>query len=346
MIAIKATHSKMEDLLHPYIDEDHRKNRIQKYCHDQEQITLMDEKLNDFGCKYWITIEREVNSSSSSDIIVSVYVGIIGWECVKTSAISALSSSFGDANVKSMEQLQLSSNHRNIEDGMLTDYNVLVQVGSSQKQRSFESSLQTLYKIRFIILGNRLKEAFRQLQDKSFPQNHDEQETFEIPTQRVDNNSEPIIMYVTMFGCERVTIAIPISFQHETDRALAKVFVQQFQQSQQRSSAKHVPICDFRRPNEPPREILKLLSNKSKVHEGCKKHGDVVGYLSLTFFHRHFNSGKNEDNNEKDYCCEDNVVETILLFYEFLDYHIKCSKSYVHTRLREKKDAMLERLLK
>ena len=354
MLSVNPIHSKLKELLDPYTNDEFRAMKIKERCNNDETI-LMHEHLIDFGCKYHVRIQRDVDSSNCNDIIISIYSSIIGWNDVKFSAIASLKSTFGESIVKELEvQLndEVHSTSKSEEADDIAGYNVVVQVQSKNplgQGSDFTSSIQNLCKIRSIILGGRLKDALHQLQGHS-SSHIQQEETFKIPIQRLDTSSNPIMMYVTTFGQERVTAVIPIIFQDETDRALAKLFSQQFQQAQQKSSAKNVPVCDYRRSTEPPREILSLLSPHKASNSLEHGHGhksttplDLAGFLTFTFFERHMQSNVDAGNTNHNLVA-DGAIEIILNFYEFLDYHIKCSKSYVHKRLREKKDVMLKKI--
>ncbi len=392
MLSINPTHSKIKELLHPYLDEETRMRKVKECCsnldHNNQQSLLMDERLNDFGCKYRITIKTDSQSPSTattattnSDITVSTYVSIIGWDEVKDSAIVALKAIFGEANIKGGVtntfggEIEESSHYEDTSGDnvsmLMGSYNVMIEVRSNKhlldQGHSLASTFESLCQLRFIILGSRLKSAFCQLKQEDHPtsQHHlddpKQEHTFKIPIQRLHRRSStsqellPTMMYVTTVVKERVTIVIPIIFQYETDRALAKLFVQQFRQAQQQSSARNVPVCDFRRPNEPPREIVKFLpsylsSYKESPGTSSSTNSNLAGYLTLTFFNRHFQHNTNNkeqkavksEGSQND--GEGRVVETVLTIYDFLDYHIKCCKSYVHTRLREKKNVMMTRM--
>ena len=59
--------------------------------------------------------------------------------------------------------------------------------------------------------------------------------------------------------------------------------------------------------------------------------GDGVGYITFVLFPRHTNREK-----------RDNTIDLIHLFRNYLHYHIKCSKAYIHTRMRAKTAAFLK----
>ena len=53
--------------------------------------------------------------------------------------------------------------------------------------------------------------------------------------------------------------------------------------------------------------------------------GEGVGYITFVLFPRHTNKN-----------VRDNTIDLIHLFRNYLHYHIKCSKAYIHTRMRAK----------
>ncbi len=61
-----------------------------------------------------------------------------------------------------------------------------------------------------------------------------------------------------------------------------------------------------------------------KDHEDART-GDGVGYITFVLFPRHTNRET-----------RDNTIDLIHLFRNYLHYHIKCSKAYIHSRMRAK----------
>ena len=53
--------------------------------------------------------------------------------------------------------------------------------------------------------------------------------------------------------------------------------------------------------------------------------GENVGYITFVLFPRHTNKQ-----------VRDNTINLIHLFRNYLHYHIKCSKAYIHSRMRAK----------
>ena len=334
MMAINASHPKIKKLLHPYIDDSTRAQYFARCCHEDE-LLLLDERLVDFGSRYHIIVKKvskENNSIGSTDFIVLFHASVIGWDEVKDHAIPALQSIFGVTNVsdpKLEEHQEVVDVATSSEDVL---YDVCIKVISNQipKGQTLASCFDSLYKVRTIILGSRLIEELSTFLKKieSSPNQQVASETYTIPIQRHNKSNQSMV--VTTTRSERVTIVIPVVFENDTERAFAKLFLQQFQQAQRKSSAKNAPICDFRRCNEPPREMASVQGSLNIDID------NLAGYMSFTFL-------ENQFKTEKDHM---KVTENMLMLFDFLDYHIKCSKSYLHTRMRDKKEALLSVLNK
>ncbi|KAI2526904.1 ARPC2 isoform 3, partial [Pan troglodytes] len=59
--------------------------------------------------------------------------------------------------------------------------------------------------------------------------------------------------------------------------------------------------------------------------------GDNIGYITFVLFPRHTNAS-----------ARDNTINLIHTFRDYLHYHIKCSKAYIHTRMRAKTSDFLK----
>jgi len=109
------------------------------------------------------------------------------------------------------------------------------------------------------------------------------------------------------------TVIFSIAFSEDADAVFAKVFLQEFADA--RKSMRGVPSVKFTY-KEAPME----LENYSGL-----KNVDSNGFVSMVLFDQHLNAK--------------NVFKTINLletFRNYLHYHIKCSKAYMHNRMRSK----------
>jgi len=107
------------------------------------------------------------------------------------------------------------------------------------------------------------------------------------------------------------TVIFSIAFLEDADAVFAKVFLQEFADA--RKSMKSVPSVKFTYRQAP----LEL-----EGYPGLRN-VETNGFVSLALFDQHLNAK--------------NVYKTINLletFRDYLHYHIKCSKAYMHNRMR------------
>ena len=121
---------------------------------------------------------------------------------------------------------------------------------------------------------------------------------------------------------DRVTVVFSLSFQEETDRAIARIFMQEFVEVKRRLGA--APPCTF--SNNAPLELKEFGSAAS-----ASGSAGFIGYISFAVLKNHLEGGK-----------KDKVVAVLQSFRSYLQYHIKCSKSYFHARMRARVVSLLK----
>jgi len=114
---------------------------------------------------------------------------------------------------------------------------------------------------------------------------------------------------------ERVTVIFSINFRDAGDQVLAKVFLQEFNKA-----ISGAPSVSFS-SKEPPGELKGVPGATG---------GESKGFVTFVLFTNHY-SAKNADR----------VINNLETFRDYLHYHIKCSKGYLHNRMRMRVDAML-----
>jgi len=119
-------------------------------------------------------------------------------------------------------------------------------------------------------------------------------------------------------SADRVTIIYSLDFKDRVDRAVARVFLQEFVDARRTLGA--APPCAFG-PNPPPE--LKAFG----VTEAPSGH---LGFLTFAVLKSHLDRGK-----------QDKVISVLQVFRNYLQYHIKCSKSYFHSRMRLRVAALI-----
>jgi len=118
---------------------------------------------------------------------------------------------------------------------------------------------------------------------------------------------------------ERVFVIFSVNFKDPGDQILAKVFLQEFADA--RKTMSNAPSVSFS-AREPPGELQGVRGVKADVN---------TGFVSFVLFKNHI-TAKNADKTI-------NAIET---FRDYLHYHIKCSKAYLHTRMRNRVDTLLQ----
>lgn len=111
---------------------------------------------------------------------------------------------------------------------------------------------------------------------------------------------------------DRVTVIFSTIFKDETDIIIGKVFMQEFKEGRKASHTSPQVIFSHR---DPPMEL----------RDTDAKTGDNIGYITFVLFPRHTNAH-----------IRDNTINLIHIFRDYLHYHIKCSKVYIHSRMRAK----------
>nr|CAG4638510.1 EOG090X07NU [Cyclestheria hislopi] len=133
----------------------------------------------------------------------------------------------------------------------------------------------------------------------------------------VINYRDEETMYVEA-KADRVTVVFSTVFRAEDDVVLGKVFLQELREGRRASHTAPQVLFSHR---EPP---LELQNTDARV-------GDNIGYITFVLFPRHTNKN-----------VRDNTINLIHLFRDYLHYHIKCSKAYIHSRMRAKTSDFLK----
>ncbi|RZF41847.1 hypothetical protein LSTR_LSTR005309 [Laodelphax striatellus] len=124
-------------------------------------------------------------------------------------------------------------------------------------------------------------------------------------------------MYVEA-KADRVTVVFSTIFKCEDDVIIGKVFMQEFKEGRRASHTAPQVLFSHR---EPPME---LQNTDARV-------GENIGYITFVLFPRHTNR-----------TARDNTIDLIHMFRDYLHYHIKCSKAYIHSRMRAKTSDFLK----
>ena len=110
----------------------------------------------------------------------------------------------------------------------------------------------------------------------------------------------------------KVVVIFLVDFQDTTDKAIAKVFLQEFVESQR--SIRSAPPVSYSK--DPPGELTGLT---------FRYNSDSAGFISFALEKRHVEGSKKMS-----------AIDLLSGFRTYLLYHIKCTKTYLHMRMRQK----------
>ncbi|ODN92803.1 arp2/3 complex 34 kDa subunit [Cryptococcus wingfieldii CBS 7118] len=122
---------------------------------------------------------------------------------------------------------------------------------------------------------------------------------------------------------DRVTVIFSTVFKEETDRVYGRVFLQEFVDARRLQSLQNAPQVLYSN-REPPLEIRHLPGLKN---------GEDWGYVTFGksfLIHIYVLDPRHYANSEQALA----TINRIQLFRDYLHYHIKCSKAYMHSRMR------------
>jgi actin related protein 2/3 complex subunit 2 len=162
--------------------------------------------------------------------------------------------------------------------------------------------LSNISDLRRLVIGGPLDRAFNSLLSKS---------SDNLPVSSVEyRKNEPMFIVPSE---SKIIVIFAIDFNDVTDKALARVFMQEFVEAQR--VIRNAPPVSFSK--EPP----PLLT--SRINYNFKS--DLAGFISFAVEERHV-AGPGKEK----------AMSLLAGFRNYLHYHIKCSKTYLHMRMRKK----------
>jgi len=121
----------------------------------------------------------------------------------------------------------------------------------------------------------------------------------------------------------KVTVILKTDFEDSTEKAIARVFLQEFVEAQR--TIRNAPSCAY--SVKPPGE----LNGVAGVPLPGSGAPEPTGYISFAVEKRHVQGAH-----------MDTVIGLLTGFRSYLSYHIKCSKTYLHMRMRHRMDEWMK----
>jgi actin related protein 2/3 complex subunit 2 len=129
---------------------------------------------------------------------------------------------------------------------------------------------------------------------------------------KFDLRADTTVYFIPDDKGERMTTIFALDFSEKVDKVLAKVFMQEFVDA--RRTLGFAPPVAW--SVQPPSELQKWGITENK--------GGTLGYISFPILKTHVASAEKIDR----------IVAVLGNFRNYIQYHIKCSKSYFHARMR------------
>lgn len=117
---------------------------------------------------------------------------------------------------------------------------------------------------------------------------------------------------------DRVTVVFSTLFMDDDDVVIGKVFLQEFKEGRRTNQSAPQVLFSHK---EPPQELAGTAALS----------GDNVGYITFVLFPRHLEAKSVEK-----------TIDLIHTFRDYLHYHIKCCKAYLHSRMRARTEDLLK----
>ncbi|GBG71750.1 hypothetical protein CBR_g9158 [Chara braunii] len=119
---------------------------------------------------------------------------------------------------------------------------------------------------------------------------------------------------------EKVTIVFPMRFKDSNDAALGVAFLQEFMEARRGSASSCAPPCSYSRT--PPQELEDAPPLEKQPN---------AGFVSFIIFRRHVDGERLEK-----------TTWAISTFHAYVSYHVKCSKAFMHTRMRTRVESLIQ----
>lgn len=184
-------------------------------------------------------------------------------------------------------------------------FDVAVNVKFDDVEKGKEDELiSSISKMKSIVIGGVFKHFYNLLKDGK---------AADAQPFKFDIRADTTIYFVP--SKDRITTIFSIDFKDKVDKVLAKVFMNEFKDA--RKTIKYAPAINFYQTDAP--KELSAFSITQTAQEA-----NILGWLSFAVLDSHVKTEKSIDQ----------ICEVLQSFRNYVLYHIKCAKSYFHSRMR------------
>ncbi|XAR52855.1 hypothetical protein NMG60_11021168 [Bertholletia excelsa] len=167
--------------------------------------------------------------------------------------------------------------------------------------------------VREVVMGAPLRVVLKRLASRTVPPDTD---------QLVALVHRPGESFFLAPRVDKVTVIFPMRFKDSVDTVLATSFLQEFVEARRATGLSNAPPCSW--SPSPPLELNGVSVEASSAN---------AGFVSFVIFPRHVEGKK-----------LDRTVWNLSTFYAYVNYHVKCSEGFMHTRMRRRVESLIEAL--
>lgn len=189
----------------------------------------------------------------------------------------------------------------------------LTKLAASEAERT--QQMTKIASLRTVVLGAPLRIILKHLGTRSVAPDADN---------LVALMHRPRQSYFLIPQPEKVTVVFPMRYKDANDVVLATSFLQEFMEARRSAGLSTAPPCLW--APTPPLELKGAPAHALDANSG---------FVSFVIFPRHVEGEK-----------LDRIVWNLSTFYAYVSYHIKCSKAFMHTRMRRRVDTLIQALEK
>ncbi|CAL5410625.1 unnamed protein product [Camellia sinensis] len=195
-------------------------------------------------------------------------------------------------------------------------FNLTVKLNLSKLPPDEEYRNTLLVKIasvREVVMGAPLRVVLKRLTSRAVAQDTD---------QLVALVHRPMESFFLAPQAEKVTVVFPMRFKDSTDTVLATSFLQEFVEARRTAGLSNAPPCSW--SPSPPLELKDAPAEALSTN---------AGFVSFVIFPRHVEGKK-----------LDKTVWNLSTFHAYVNYHVKCSEGFMHTRMRRRVESLIQAL--
>lgn len=142
-------------------------------------------------------------------------------------------------------------------------------------------------------------------------------------------------VYVQAFA-DRVIAIFSVTFKDDVDSVFARVFLQEFVDARRQPGLQNAPQVLYYPPPPAPKDSKSVIDAKAGIPAELKEVKNIranerTGYVTFVLNPRHYEKKAREP-----------AISLIQTFRDYLHYHIKCSKAYMHSRMRARVESLLK----